>query len=460
MREPHIVRRLLRSLKASPANARKHPRKQLKKLSAVMERLGFVGVIVIDEDDVILAGHGRREAALMAGIEAVDCFVVDWFTEAEKQAFALADNRIGLDAVWDEQLVLANLQKITQLDVNFDLRFTGFELSELDRIAMSAGTEDAGPSPRDEALPPIGSGLMVTKVGDVILLGNHRLHVGDSQEGRSYVAVLGDERAALVISDSPYNVKIQGHVGGSGKIKHHEFIMGAGEWTSLEFVAFLRAVFVHLTAFTQSGSIHFQFMDWRHLNEMLAAAEGIYAELKNLIVWDKGTGGMGSFYRSAHELIFAFKNGRGEHINNFGLGEKGRYRTNVWRYRGLNTGGASRCEELELHPTAKPVQMLADAMLDCSGRGDIVLDPFGGSGSTMIAAEKTGRRARLIELDPIYADRIVRRWQTYAKDEAVFADTGETFDQREARLRAVRAVVRPGARSTSRIVNFGMEVQP
>lgn len=460
MREPRIVRRLLKSLKASPTNARKHNKKQLKKLTDVMERLGFVGVIVIDENDVIICGHARRDAALMAGIEAVDCFVVDWLSEAEKQALALADNRIGLDAVWDEQVLLQTIQEIEQLDVDFDLRITGFELPELDQLVGAAGVENTGPLPRDEALPRLDKGPPVTKVGDLIELGRHRLLVGDSREAASYSSLLGDELAALVISDAPYNVKIQGHVGGSGKIRHHEFVMGAGEWTPPQFVAFLREVFGHLSAYSAAGSIHFQFMDWRHMGEMLTAAEGIYSELKNLIVWDKGTGGMGTFYRSAHELLFAFKNGQGQHINNFGLGEGGRYRTNIWRYRGLNSGGAGRREELLLHPTTKPVQMLADAMLDCSGRGDIVLDPFGGSGSTLIAAEKTGRRARLIEFDPVYADRIIRRWQTYAKDDAVFSDTGETFAERETRTLAIIAAVRPGARASSRIVDFRLEARP
>lgn len=460
LHEPKIMRRLLRTLKASPTNARKHPKRQLTKLTAMMRRIGFVGVIVIDENDVILAGHGRREAALLAGIEAVDCFVVDWLSEPEKRAFALADNRVGLDATWDEQALRDNLEEITRLDLSFDLRLTGFELPELDNIAAAAGVEDVSPSPRDEALPPLGKGATVTRVGDLIVLGGHRLYVGDSRDQISYAVLMENDQAAMVISDAPYNVKIQGHVGGSGKIKHHEFVMGSGDWKRPEFVAFLRAVFVRLVAASTPGAIHFQFMDWRHMGEMLAAGDGIYAELKNLIVWDKGTGGMGSFYRSAHELIFVFKSGEGDHVNNFGLGEGGRYRTNIWRYRGLNSGSRDRREQLALHPTVKPVQMLADAMLDCSGRGDIVLDPFGGSGSTMIAAEKTGRRARIIELDPIYADRMIRRWQTYVKDDAVFIDTGETFDDREERLRTACSVVRPGARHTSRIVHFSQEVRP
>jgi DNA modification methylase len=159
-------------------------------------------------------------------------------------------------------------------------------------------------------------------------------------------------------------------------------------------------------------------MDWRHMAEILAAGDAVYAELKNLIVWAKDNGGMGSFYRSRHELIFAFKNGSNPHINSFELGQHGRYRTNVWQYRGVNTFKSGRADELALHPTVKPVQMIADAIKDVSSRGSIVLDLFGGSGSTLIAAHKTGRRAYLCELDPTYCDRIIQRWEAYAKDDA------------------------------------------
>jgi len=226
------------------------------------------------------------------------------------------------------------------------------------------------------------------------------------------------EAARMVFSDPPYNVKIDGHVGGSGKVKHREFAMASGEMTKAEFIAFLKTAFENLAASSLDGSIHFICMDWRHMDEVQKAGEGVYAELKNLIVWVKDNGGMGTFYRSRHELIFAFKNGTAPHINTFELGQHGRYRTNVWQYRGVNTLKAGRMDELQLHPTVKPVQMIADAIKDCSGRGDIVLDLFGGSGSTLIAAHKTGRRAYLSELDPVYCDRIIRRWEAYAKDDA------------------------------------------
>ena len=229
---------------------------------------------------------------------------------------------------------------------------------------------------------------------------------------------MGGERAQMVFTDPPYNVPIQGHVGGSGATKHREFAMASGEMSEAEFIGFLRSSFQNLVEWSSDGSIHFICMDWRHMQEMLTAGEGIYAELKNLIVWVKDNGGMGTFYRSRHELIFAFKNGAAPHINSFELGQHGRYRTNVWQYKGVNTLRAGRMDELALHPTVKPVQLIADAIKDVSGRGAIVLDLFVGSGSTMIAAHKTGRQAYLCELDTVYCDRIIRRWEAYAKDEA------------------------------------------
>ncbi|MDQ2088982.1 DNA-methyltransferase [Marimonas arenosa] len=222
----------------------------------------------------------------------------------------------------------------------------------------------------------------------------------------------------MVFSDPPYNVPIDGHVGNSGRVQHREFAMASGEMSSGEFTDFLRTAFRNMADHSVDGAIHFLCMDWRHIAEMLAAGQGVYSELKNLIIWVKDNGGMGTFYRSRHELIFAFKVGAAGHVNSFELGQHGRYRTNVWQHKGVNTMRAGRMDELAMHPTVKPVQMIADAIKDVSGRGEIVLDLFGGSGSTLIAAEKTGRHARLAELDPIYCDRILARWEAWAKDDA------------------------------------------
>ncbi len=232
----------------------------------------------------------------------------------------------------------------------------------------------------------------------------------------------------MIFTDPPYNVPIEGHVSGLGKVRHREFAMASGEMTSDQFRRFLEAVFAHMAAHSTDGAIHFICMDWRHMGETLAAGEAVYSELKNLCVWAKSNGGMGTFYRSRHELVFAFKNGTASHINNFELGQTGRYRTNVWEYAGVNSFGRDRDDSLAMHPTVKPVVLVADAIKDCSRRRQIILDPFAGSGTTVIAAEKTGRRARVLELDPLYCDTIIRRWQNVTGKRARHVDTGQTFE--------------------------------
>ena len=287
----------------------------------------------------------------------------------------------------------------------------------MDRLIADAGNEEDG-DPADEALPDEAEVKTRCRVGDLWQLGPHRLVCGDALDPQVVAKLMDGERARMVFSDPPYNVPIDGHVGGMGRTKHREFAMAAGEMSAGQFTAFLAAAFRNMADHSVDGAIHFLCMDWRHMGEMLAAGETVYAELKNLIVWAKDNGGMGTFYRSRHELIFAWKVGSGQHVNAFELGQHGRYRTNVWQYRGVNTLKVGRMDELALHPTVKPVQMIADAIKDVSGRGEIVLDVFGGSGSTLIAAHRTGRRARLCELDPIYCDRIIARYEAFAKDEA------------------------------------------
>jgi DNA modification methylase len=291
----------------------------------------------------------------------------------------------------------------------------GFEVGEIDTLIEQVAPEEPG-DPEDDVVPEIAPRRVAP--GDVWQLGNHRLVCGDALDPAVLDLVMAGERARMVFSDPPYNVKIDGHVGGSGKIKHRAFAMASGEMSPDQFTAFLTQAFRNMADHSCDGAIHFLCMDWRHMGEILAAGNAVYDALKNLIVWVKDNGGMGTFYRSRHELVFVFKKGSAPHVNSFELGQHGRYRTNVWNYRGVNTMRQGRMDELMLHPTVKPVQMIADAIRDVSERGDIVLDVFGGSGSTLIAAEKTGRRARLVELDPIYCDRILARWEAHAKDEA------------------------------------------
>jgi DNA modification methylase len=408
-------------------NARTHSNKQLRQIADSIRTFGFTNPVLIDEDGTILAGHGRVAAARMLGYEAVPCLRIGSMTAAQKRAYVIADNKLALNAGWDEEILAIELQGLLASDLDIDIGVTGFSIPEIDSLIEGLNPEEAG-DPTDDALPAVGDGPAVSRPGDLWQLGLHRLVCGDALKIETFEALLGNERTQMVFTDPPYNVPIAGHVGGSGAIRHREFIMASGEMSPEAFTAFLETAFRNLAAFSLDGSIHFVCMDWRHMPEILAAGRTAYAELKNLIVWAKDNGGMGSFYRSRHELIFAFKHGGAPHINSFELGQHGRYRTNVWQYRGVNTLRAGRLEELALHPTVKPVAMIADAIKDVSQRGAFVLDCFGGSGSTLIAAEKTGRRARLVEMDPIYVDRILRRWQTHARDDAVLLATGQRFD--------------------------------
>jgi DNA modification methylase len=415
MAQSQIEYRSTASLRPWPQNARTHSRKQVRQIADSIMRFGFTNPVLIDETDHILAGHGRVAAAHLLEIKEVPCIQVATMTREEKRAYVIADNKLALNAGWDEEILAEELESLQALDLDFDVGLTGFSIAEIDNLIEGLTPEEPG-DPADD-LPP-GEGPSLCQFGDIWALGPHRLICANALDRETVSSLMNGELAQMVFTDPPYNVPIVGHVGGSGAIKHREFAMASGEMTRPEFTSFLRDSFVNLAAFSIDGSIHFVCMDWRHMSEVLSAGGEAYSELKNLIVWAKDNGGMGTFYRSRHELIFAFKSGAAVHHNNFELGQHGRYRTNVWQYRGVNTLKAGRMDELALHPTVKPVQMIADAIKDVSARGAIVLDLFGGSGSTLIAAHKTGRRAYLCEIDPVYCDRIIRRWQAYAKDDA------------------------------------------
>ena len=410
------------ALKPYKRNARTHSRKQIRQIAASIERFGFNAPVLIDEGNSIIAGHGRVEAAKLLKLQAVPTIRLSHLTETEKRAYVLADNKLALNSGWDREMLAIEVKHL--LEIGFDPEPIGFETPELDLIVDEAEARDNDPAPEDVVELPVKRPA-VSEPGDLWRLGKHRLYCGDARAAESYAVLLGDEKAGIVFTDPPYNVRIEGNVGGLGKVKHADFAMAAGEMSEADFTAFLKTVFERLVAASVDGSIHYICMDWRHIGEMLAAARGVYAELKDLCVWNKSVSAMGTFYRSKHELIFVFKHGAAPHVNNFDLGQHGRSRTNVWDYAGVEAG---RLDEIATHPTVKPVAMIADALRDISKRGGLVLDPFGGSGSTLIAAEKTGRRARLIELDPAYVDVIIRRWQAYTGKPAMLDESDETFE--------------------------------
>lgn len=416
----------LTALKLNGTNPRRHSPKQIVNIARNIDKVGFIVPCLVDDENRVLAGNARIEAAGQLGMTTVPVVRLRHLSEPEKRAFIIADNKLPELASWDEASLRHELAFLSDLDIDFDFSAIGFDTAEVDFI-LDGGTEA---DERADALPAMLDVPAVSRSDDLWLLGEHRLYCGSALDRPSYDAVLPGERAAMVFTDPPYNVRIDGHVGGKGAIKHREFAMASGEMTPDQFVAFLSASLGHITAFAQDGAICFVCMDWRHVGELLAAAKAL--TLKNICVWVKNNGGMGSLYRSQHEFVFVFKCGAAHHVNNVELGKHGRNRTNVWQYRGINSFGAGRDELLKSHPTVKPVALVADAIKDCSHRCDLILDPFAGSGTTLIAAEKAKRRSALIEIDPLYVDAIVRRWQSYTGNEAVCALSGMTFAQREA----------------------------
>lgn len=413
-------------LRPHERNPRTHSKKQVEQIAESIKRFGFTNPVLVDRDGQVIAGHGRIEAAKLLGMATVPVLRLEHMTEAEKRAYVIADNRLAELAGWDNDLLALELVAVAELDSEFDLALTGFDVAEIEALLNgleSGEQQEEEPVQIDEQAP------VVSRVGDMWQLGDHALVCGDATDPEVYRRLLDQGKAQMVFTDPPYNVPVNGHICGLGKVQHDEFVMASGEMTEEQFTTFLRTVTSNLAAFSDDGSIHYVCMDWRHMGELLAAGRSAYSEFKNLVVWNKDNGGMGAFYRSKHELVFVFKNGSAPHINNFGLGQHGRYRTNVWDYAGVNSLKAERGEELAMHPTVKPVAMVADAIRDCSRRGGIILDAFSGSGTTIIAAEQTGRRARAIELDPRYVDVAIRRWQQLTGGKATLGGSDNTFDE-------------------------------
>lgn len=414
------------SVRPDATNARSHSQRQLVRLEAVVAEFGFTNPILIDETSVIIAGHARLEVAQMLGMKTVPCVRLSHLSASQKTALALADNKLGDMSEFDPERLAAQLAQLCSVDFNVEL--TGFETAEMDIILETPlATTPSMADPADDFASPDRDASAVSQLGDHWLLGNHHLHCADSLVAESYEEVLGEARAAMVITDPPFNQKIQGHVSGLGKAKHREFAMASGEMSQAEFIVFLKNSMRHLVEYSRDGSIHYIFMDAAHILEIAVAGAETYTEFKALCVWNKSSGGMGSLYRSKHELIFVYKNGTASHQNNILLGKFGRYRTNVWDYAGVNTFGRNRDTDLAAHPTVKPVGLIADAIRDCSKRGDIILDPFAGSGTILVAAERTGRRAAAIELDPHYVDNAVKRWQEATGAQATLSSSGQTF---------------------------------
>jgi len=428
-----ITYRPVMSLRSHPKNPRIHNKKQLKQIASSIEAFGFNVPLLVDSEKRIIAGHGRLEACKLLGITEVPTISLEHLTETQARAFLIADNRLTENAAWDEQLLAEQFKTLSEVHLDFSLDATGFEVAEIDLMIDQYESETSDKEDPADELPDCDSKMPVSRPGDLWLLGKHRVLCGSAIDRSSYESLLGSERAAMVFTDPPYNVPIEHHASGKGEVRHANFLMASGEMTEAEFVAFLSTSCGFLTEHSTDGSVHFICMDWRHIGEILEAGRRSYGEFKNLCIWAKDKGGMGSLYRSQHELVFVFKNGKAPHRNNVQLGQFGRTRSNVWQYPSVNSFGRAGEEGnlLALHPTVKPVAMVADAIKDCSARGDVVLDAFLGSGTTVIAAERTGRVCYGIELDPSYVDVAVRRWEAFTKQSAVHRQSGFSFRQIE-----------------------------
>lgn len=437
-----IEQTTISALKPYANNVRNHTEMSIGRLADAILEFGFVVPVIIGADKTVITGHGRIEAAKRLGLTTIPTICADHLTPAQVKAYRIAENRLSELSDWNEDALRIELGDLMDLslagELDFSVDITGFETPEIDIII--ADKRDAAVEPAETVDMPDPAKPCVTQPGDLWVLGEHRILCGDALDAESYARVLDGETCRMIFTDPPYNVPVNGHVrSGNGGV-HREFAMASGEMTNAEFRTFLKSCIVHFAASLPTGGIVMVCMDWRHIEELISTGKACGLDLINLCVWNKTNGGMGSLYRSKHELVAIFKKPGAAHINNVALGKHGRNRTNVWDYAGVNTFGAGRDADLVDHPTVKPTALVADAIMDVSHRGDIVLDAFGGSGATLLAAEKTGRLARLIELDPLYVDVAIRRWQEMTGKQAVHATTGETWEHRAAAVAAAKEV--------------------
>jgi DNA modification methylase len=415
-------------IRPHPRNARTHSKKQIRQIAASIRAVGFAAPVLIDENKILIAGHGRLEAAKSLGMSSIPAIVISGLSDAKKRALLLADNRIALSAGWNRELLAIELAALPDLLVedDLDISVTGFEPGEID--ALHADFEEGSNDPADEIDDSCLDGPAVTEFGDLWQLGKHRLMHGDARNSDDLERLLNGERVHMAFLDPPYNVAIGGVVG-RGAVKHGDFAMASGEMSRDAFIAFLKETLGTAAKVSNDGAVHFACMDWRHLEELVIASRTVYGAMLNLIAWVKTNAGQGSFYRSQHELIGVFRVGATPHLNTIELGRHGRSRSNVWHYAGANSFRAGRLSDLRTHPTIKPVAMIAEAMKDCTRRNEIVLDTFCGSGTTILAAERVGRRGRGLEIDPGYVDVAVRRWQAFSGRDALHVGSDLTFEE-------------------------------
>jgi DNA modification methylase len=418
----HIVHLPVTDLIPYVKNAKRHSASQIKKLQQSITAFGFTNPILLSSTNEVITGHGRLEAAKKMGIPLVPTIRLDHLSIDQCRALRISDNRLAELADWDYELLHPELMELTEL--NFSTEIMGFDTPDIDAMELQLQPKQAA---KDE-LPALPI-KPVTRLGDIWQIGPHRIICGDAKYEATFQLVLKSRKAEMVITDPPYGVSIQRHVCGLGKVQHREFVEGSINVTESSLGQMFSSMAKSLVNSSIDGSIHMIFMDWAHLQLLMNSCSPHYSELKNICVWAKTNAGMGSLWRSQHELVAVYKNGTSKHINNVELGKHGRYRTNIWNYAGMNAFSKDRDELLASHPTVKPVALVADAIRDCSSRGGLILDPFSGSGTTMIAAHETGRHAAVIELDPIYVDLAITRMKKLTGLEAIHTESGMTFEE-------------------------------
>jgi DNA modification methylase len=414
--------------KSTPAHVRE--------VMGSISELGFCDPVLVGKDNLVLNGEIRIEAAKLLGLATVPCIRIDHLTEVEQRTLRLAINRLSEKGEWDLTELKIEFEELILTDAPIEI--SGFSLAQIDQIVLgdeAEGIEQGPLAPEPDAVP-------VARLGDIFRLGEHRIMCGDATDPAVLARLMdGDSPARLVLTEEPYNVPIARNVTGGA---HREFVMASGEMSNAEFLAFNSAWMSAALPWLCGGGVFGTFIDWRGYPTVFAAASKLALTPVNLIVWAKTNAGMGSLYRSQHELLPLFKKGNTPHVNNIDLGRNGRWRSNVWNYPGASSFGSDARRGLEDHPTVKPMAMLVDALHDLTNRGDIVLDPFLGSGSTLMAAESTDRCCRGVELDPLYIDVILRRYENETGESAILEETGETFDElREKRLNTARRRRRP-----------------
>lgn len=428
-----IEYRSIATLRLDPKNPRLHNEKQIRQIARSIQVFGFNVPILINAEMQVVAGHGRLQACKLLGLTEAPTIRLEHLTETQARAFMIADNRLTENSVWNERLLGEQFKALSILELDFSIDVTGFEMGEIDMMIENLAPASRGKDDPADAIPDSGAKPQVTRAGDLWVMGRHRVYCGDGRNDAVYSELMEGRRADMVFTDPPYNDPIDRYVTGFGKVHDPEFAMASGEMSESEFIDFLKSVLVQLARNSIDGALQFICLDWRHSGELILAARSAYTEFKNVCVWVKDKAGQGSLYRSQHEFVFVFKSGKAPHGNSTQQDQHGRYRTNVWRYRRVNSLSRNSGEGKLSAPygTIKPVELVADAILDCTARGDIVLDPFLGSGTTVIAAERTGRVCYGIELDPRSVDTVVRRWQTFTGQNAVQESTRRTFNQIE-----------------------------